>query len=56
MQYLIIEETNTDNLAEEVNKKIIEGWRPQGGVSITLSESDEYQYYSAAQAMVREDV
>ena len=55
MQYIVIEEISVEDLAKGVNKMIADGWRPQGGVSISLSESPEYQYYAAAQAMIKED-
>ena len=39
----------------EVNKLLCAGWKPQGGISVSLSTSDELgkQYLSMAQAMVK---
>ena len=52
MKYLAIEAATINELNYIVNEKIKEGWKPVGGVSVTLSESDEYQYFMASQAMV----
>ncbi|MDM8001216.1 MAG: DUF1737 domain-containing protein [Dehalococcoidia bacterium] len=35
MEYRIISKSNMKDLVEEVNSAIKEGWRPQGGVSVT---------------------
>ena len=53
IEYAVIEAMNVKDLAEEVNKKIADGWTPIGGVSVSLSESDNYQYYATAQALTR---
>lgn len=58
MQYKIldIQGTNLDNVLERlriaVNISCDSGWRPQGGVSITVSIKE---WYCACQAMVREE-
>jgi len=55
MKYEIVEvNTCIEDLDAQVNKMIELGWKPQGGVSVAMSESDEFRYYSAAQAMVKE--
>lgn len=51
MQYMAVEAGTAEELNEKVNEKIKEGWKPLGGVAISLSESDEYQYFVIAQAM-----
>lgn len=40
------------DLVDKVNACIADGWEPLGGVSVTLSESDDYRYVIFAQAMV----
>jgi len=53
MEYSVIKESELENLIDDVNKAIKEGWRPQGGVSVgTFRDSDNtYKHY--AQAMIR---
>ena len=53
MKYRVVEATSCEVLGEIVNKLISEGWEPTGGVSISLSESDEYEYFVAAQTMIK---
>jgi hypothetical protein len=36
MDYIILQDPNSDNLAYEVREKIKEGYVPQGGVSIAM--------------------
>ena len=55
MKYQVIEDVTTEALSIRVNELIENGWLPLGGVSCSLSESDEYQYYSACQAMTYTD-
>ena len=40
-------------LANSVNDSMKDGWKPQGGISLTYSSIEEC--YSASQAMVKED-
>lgn len=54
MQYEILREESWKDLQEVVNIKLKGGWKLQGGVSVTLSESDEYRYAIYAQAIVLE--
>jgi hypothetical protein len=35
MEYRVISESTMKDLVKEVNNAIKEGWRPQGGVSVT---------------------
>ncbi len=51
MRYIAIEEPTIEALNDKVNDMITGGWRPIGGVSISLSESDDYLYFVASQAM-----
>ena len=37
--YLILSYDNVDELIQEVNRKWVEGWRPQGGLSILPGET-----------------
>jgi hypothetical protein len=37
MDYIILQDSNSDNLAFEVREKIQEGYVPQGGVSVGVA-------------------
>ena len=37
--YLILSYDNVDELTQEVNRKWVEGWRPQGGLSVVPGEN-----------------
>jgi len=56
LEYDIIETDQFEFLIELVNKRIKEGWRPQGGINIGEHVSDDRDVSDAwyAQAMVRE--
>jgi len=49
--------SDSERLAEYVNEDIGEGWRPLGGVamSVYLGRDDPYPHYRFAQAMVKDD-
>lgn len=57
MQYKILDGQGNDlnkvldNLMHEVRKHCYNGWKPQGGVSVTVTK---YDYVYACQAMVKE--
>ena len=51
MKYKIVTDSDIKKLIDKVNQEISNGWIPLGGISVTLSESDEYCYFEAAQAM-----
>lgn len=53
MEYKIIEMCTVDDLEIAVNENIVQGWEPLGGVSVSLSESDEYRYEVMVQAMIK---
>jgi hypothetical protein len=53
MEYKIIEMCTSDDLEIAVNENIAQGWEPLGGVSVSLSESDDYRYEVIAQAMIK---
>jgi len=53
MLYVVVEQYSSDELVDEVNKLIAEGWEPLGGVSITLSEDAEDRFFKAAQALIK---
>lgn len=61
MKYIIIEQLDHESLIEDVNKKLDEGWKPQGGVSMaTYIFKDPRRDYEEirdyyCQALVRED-
>lgn len=48
MEYTIISANTLDELIREVNQYIKAGWRPQGGVSVSI----EYAYFY--QAIIRD--
>jgi hypothetical protein len=57
MNYRILEVAGNGSgkdLAKNVNALIKEGWKPQGGVSISLANIDGMEVYSLAQAMIKE--
>ena len=47
MKYIIIKASDSDQLTKEVQSKIDEGWKPQGGVCIDYASN-----YVFAQAMI----
>ena len=49
--YLILSYDNVDELTQEVNRKWIEGWRPQGGLSVLRGETGTI----FLQAIIREE-
>ena len=51
--YKIIEMSTADDLEIAVNEHILQGWEPLGGVSVSLSESDDYRYEVMVQAMIK---
>jgi hypothetical protein len=51
MEYSAIKESELENLIDDVNRAIKEGWRPQGGVCGWTEESGTFW----AQAMIREN-
>jgi hypothetical protein len=53
IEYEAVEAPSVDALNEEIKRMIKDGWSPIGGVSVSLSESDDYQYFVAVQAMIR---
>jgi hypothetical protein len=53
MQYRIVSGYDWSAVVREVNELYSQGWKPQGGISVTMTENYT-QYY--AQAMVREKV
>ena len=53
MEYECIEEIDAITLNEQVNLKLSMGWRLHGGVSVSVSESDDYRFVVFAQAMIK---
>ncbi|MGN1299467.1 MAG: DUF1737 domain-containing protein [Candidatus Scatovivens sp.] len=57
MQYKILKEENiiyedaSDNLEEQVNEALKEGWKPQGGVSTVRQKSN---VFIISQAMIKD--
>jgi hypothetical protein len=57
MEYKILQAMKMDWLEQDVKKYIKDGWKPQGGVAISMMESDNDNdtYNLCAQAMVKEE-
>ena len=57
MEYKILHTMKIDWLEQDVRRYIKDGWKPQGGVAISMMESDNdnetYNLYT--QAMVKEE-
>ena len=54
MQYKIIDAKSPVILVELVNQALRNGWKPQGGVSVTMSSDQGYVRELYAQAMIKE--
>lgn len=54
MQYKIIDAKSPVILVELVNQALRNGWKPQGGVSVTMSADQGYVRELYAQAMIKE--
>lgn len=50
-EYMVITDDNTNDLANQVNANIREGWQPFGGVSCSPPTEQNIEWY--AQAMVK---
>lgn len=53
LEYKIVETSDIQVLAVQVNQAIAEGWTPQGGVSSARIGSDPYILVTYFQAMIR---
>lgn len=55
MEYYVVisEEDNEIKFMKEVQDMLLAGWKLQGGVSVSLSESHAHRYVMFAQALVR---
>jgi hypothetical protein len=53
MTYIVVGHEDAEELEREVNKKIIEGYKPQGGVSIAVYTAGGPFYTYLFQAMVK---
>lgn len=57
MVYLVIEVHDVNELVQEVNKSIKDGWEPHGGLSVTVRNNvSSYDCAVYTQAMIRRDV
>lgn len=54
MEYIILHDDCTSDLAKEVRDMIAQGWHPLGGVAVTTWEVDDSAVFVVAQAMVRD--
>lgn len=55
MKYIILANKSSIALTEAVMALLETGWNLQGGVSCSISESDEYCYELFAQALIKEE-
>ena len=53
MDYTIVVQTDLIEFTKRVLCLLQAGWELQGGVSIAVSESDEYKYTYYAQALIK---
>ena len=53
MEYRIFTDKSYIDLEVFITKRIDEGWRLQGGISISRSEDERTSYFVFAQAMIR---
>jgi hypothetical protein len=53
IEYKIVRSNDVEDIDFLVENALADGWQPLGGVSVSLSESDEYRYIEYAQAMVK---
>ncbi len=53
MKYHVVTTTNADDLTIMVQAKLDEGWDLHGGVSVSVSESDDCRTVIFAQAMIQ---
>lgn len=51
--YIVLEDFSANGLRGQVIAHMSEGYLPLGGVSASLSESDEYRYAIFCQAMLK---
>lgn len=54
IKYLVVEGNSVEDITKKVLEMIDIGWKPLGGVSCSLSESAESQYFVVTQALVIE--
>jgi len=61
MEYIWIKELGllehiiSGTLESDVNKYIKDGWKPQGVISVSVTDLGGEKYYLASQAMVKEE-
>ena len=59
IDYCIVESNEIKSLAMIVREMILRGWKPQGGISMSLSSvetlsGDSYTHVACAQALVKD--
>ncbi len=55
MKYLVVEGDSVKDITKKVSAMIKLGWKPLGGASCSLSETDENQYFVVTQALVMDE-
>lgn len=51
--YIVLDDPSASGLRRQVIAHMNDGYLPLGGVSVSLSESDEYRYTIFCQAMLK---
>lgn len=54
LEYSIILDESADELANLVNEALKDGWKLQGGLSVTVSANTQGTFFLFGQAMVKE--
>lgn len=52
-EYVVVTADTPQEIESIVRKRMSQGWQPMGGVSVALSESDDFRYVVYAQAMIK---
>lgn len=52
-EYVVVTADTPQELESIVRERMSQGWQPMGGVSVALSESDDFRYVVYAQAMIK---
>ena len=52
-EYVVVTADTPPALESIVRERMSQGWQPMGGVSVALSESDDFRYVVYAQAMIK---
>jgi len=54
IEYTVVFDNDWEQFVTLVNERLQAGWRLQGGISLSVTETDDFRYRWFAQAMIRE--